>query len=508
MLLALLLACEPGKVILQETGLDTQPSESTAPDDTGPPVDTGPYPQTIGVEGASAFDPVLNGPITFQVSGGEQAQVRAEIRDETGYLLLTLADGSGPVTSLTWDGLDPSGNMADAGLYTLKVHSTRSGYADAEVEHPFWMVRLGVSKGTLAGTTRISLIWHKDGGAGRYWVSENTDPTFELSALVDEAGEPVSIPEPWEDLESPPSDTVDQNLPAAYPYDATPALALEFGGEVGDSGVTASIAGWTAVENTVTDGGEIVFVRDTPLAEAPGVVEETLTLIYALDGQPLASQEIPLRMYALLGPPTFDETDSPYYPWVAVIDPALRDMAGVAPTEEAVISALVDYIYNDLGIEYDTRYGASAYMSYRSWSYDGADFNMSAFLDRSNGDVVNCSDCAGILSVHANMLGAYLGQSIISPSFSLNYILAIGGDEYTHCPFGPYSCGFSYHAVTSPDESETIYDATLALDGDDDPGSEPNEILMVQTISGDEYMERLVMSGTPSYSSYGTGMIR
>ncbi len=505
--LLVLLACEPGKVILQETGQNPVPDDSKAPDDTGEP-DTGPYPQTVTLDGPNAFDPARTGPIAFVVTGGEYARVKVELRDSTGYLLQTLADGSGPVSAITWDGTDPSGNPAAAGQYTLQLHSERDGYTDAEAELSFWLVRLGVDSGTLAGAQRVSLIWHKDGDAGRYFVSESTDATFQLSALVDEEGQPTEVPIPWQDLESPPSSAVDQNMPAAYPYDATPALRLHFGGELGGAPVTATIDGWSVEDPTVADDGELTFVRDSALAEGPSVVEETLTLTWAVDGEPLAAQEIPLQMYALLGPPTFDEADSPYLPWVAVIDPALRDMSGVAPTEEAVISALVDYIYNDLGIAYDTRYGASAYMSYRGWGWDSADFDMTAFLDRSNGDIVNCSDCAGILSVHANMLGAYLGQSIISPSFSLNYILAIGGDEFTHCPFGPTSCGFSYHAVTSPDDSDTIYDATLALDGDDDPGSEPNEVLMVQTITGEEYLDRLVMSGSPNYQSYGTGSIR
>lgn len=510
MLLALaLLACEPVKVVPNETGLDgSPPNDSTPADDTGEPVDTGPYPQTIGVEGPSAFDPVLTGPIEFTMTGGEYARVRAEIRDETGYLLLTLADGSGPVSALSWDGLDPSGNLAAAGQYTLRVSSERDGYADAETSLDFWMVRLGVSAGTLGGEDRIPLIWHKNGGAGRYWVSEATDPTFRLSALEDESGAAVAIPSPWEDLDSPPSSTADQNLPAAYPYDAVPTLTLDFGGEVGSAPVTASIDGWTSAEPAVVDDGSLVFEREAALSDRPGVIEETLTLTWSVGGEPLASQEIPLRFYATLGPPTFDDDESPHYPWVAVIDPALRDMEGVSPTDEAVLGALVDYIFNDMGLSYDTRYGASAYMSYTGYSWDSANFDMTSFLDRSNGEIVNCSDCAGILTAHANMLGAYLGQSIISPSFNLNYILAIGGDEFTHCPFGGYSCGFSYHAVTSPDDSDTIYDATLALDGDDDPGAEPSEVLMVQTISGDEYLERLVMSGSPRYASYGTGEIQ
>ena len=265
-------------------------------------------------------------------------------------------------------------------------------------------------------------------------------------------------------------------------------------------------------DGAAATGEVLVFERDEPLAEGPRVVEETLALVWSAGDATLATQEIPLRMYAVYGPPTFgDRTgEVPYLPWVGVIDPALRAMDGVEPDREAVLDAHVDHIYTDLDIAYDTRWGASAYLSYSGYGYEGAAMNLSGFLSRSRGDIVNCSDCSGILMAFANMLGLDLDYAIIRPSFNLNYIQAIGYDEFTHCPFGSYSCGFSYHAVTTTDmdEASSIWDATLALDGDDDPSSEPNEVMMVHGVSGDEYLERLVMSGSPSYSTYDKGTLR
>ena len=61
-----------------------------------------------------------------------------------------------------------------------------------------------------------------------------------------------------------------------------------------------------------------------------------------------------------------------------------------------------------------------------------------------------------------------------------------------HCPFGkPWGCGFSYHAVTTLDDAATIWDATLALDGDKDPTSAPSTELMVHGIPGADYLYRL-----------------
>jgi hypothetical protein len=210
-------------------------------------------------------------------------------------------------------------------------------------------------------------------------------------------------------------------------------------------------------------------------------------------------QEIPTRLYATLDHPAWPSDDTRYNPWLAVMDPALRAIDGVASDEYAVTDALVEFIYRDHGIVYDTNWGASYYSWYDSWGYGNGQIDLTSYLARDNGNIINCSDAAAILSAYSNSLGVDLEYAIIRDGFSLNQIKAVGIDDFSNCPFGPSSCGFSYHAVTTLDDADTIHDATLALDGDDDPGSLPSTELLVQTISGDEYMDRLVMAGSPSY---------
>jgi hypothetical protein len=288
-------------------------------------------------------------------------------------------------------------------------------------------------------------------------------------------------------------------MPAAFPWDARPTLTLVFGGDTGGADVTARIDGWTLTSGDLASG-TLTFTDDTPLATGPGVVEPTLTLTWlTTDGTVLGTQAIPLRMYALLDVPSFENHGLPYEPWVAVIDPALRAIQGVEPDSEAVISALVDFIYTDQSLAYDTTYGASAYTQYEGSGFDNASFDLTGFLARRNGSIVNCTDCASILEAFSEMLGASLSYTIITPQFDLNYIKAIGGDSYSHCPFTSGRCGFNYHAVTTPDDGHTIFDATLALDGDDDPSTTPSTELLVQAIDGREYLDRLVMSGSPGY---------
>jgi len=72
------------------------------------------------------------------------------------------------------------------------------------------------------------------------------------------------------------------------------------------------------------------------------------------------------------------------------------------------------------------------------------------------------------------MAGCDVDYLILGWDFDLNFIRAIGTEAFTEYPFGePWGGGFSYHAVTSPDGGATVYDATLAMDGDADPRSLP-----------------------------------
>lgn len=450
---------------------------------------------TLAVTGPAALAPLyaVPGEWTFTAVGGEALTV--SVLDTKGVAVRTLLD-SGSVAPVTWDGRDDAGAVLPTGTYTLAA-SLGDGEAEvATTSAPVELVRVGAAEGTFGGE-RLPLMWHRAAGPGGYASDGGDAVTFALES-IDDGTTPTPLPTLWDDLDEPPESEVGANLPAAYAWDARPVLYVTVGGEVGTAELGLRVAGWT-VTGEVVPGRTLAVTKDEALATGPSVIEESLTLEWTSGETVIGTQELPIRLYALLGPVTFEESGVPYEPWLAVIDPALRAMGPTEPTDTAVISGLVAYIHDDLGLSYDTRWGASAYTEYDWNTYDDAHFDLTAFLARSRGSVVNCTDCASILEAHANMLGAVLSYTIITPSFDLNYILAIGGDEYTHCPFGGSSCGFSYHAVTTPDDGNTIYDATLALDGDSDPGSSPSEILMVQAIDGAEYLDRLVMRGRPDY---------
>jgi hypothetical protein len=485
------------------TGDDSGRDPDTAVDtDTAPPL---PDP-ALALSGTVAFDPQLGGAGAWTLTHERGDGLRVEVVGGDGAVVRTLADGTALVESVTWDGRLEDGSAAPAATYTVRATLLEAGEELLAGEAPVDVVRVGVTSGTFGGD-RVALLWHFAGGP-RMYADDGGDSANFVLASIDENGAPASVPAIWEDLREPPEDVTGQNLPAAYAYDARPTLTLTVDGTLGGAALTAAIPGWTLTSGSVAAGGTLVFTKDEALATGPGVVEEPLTLTWLSGEEVAGTQEIPVRIYALYDVPAFSSDASPNLPWLEVIDPALRDIEGVEPTREAVLNALVSHIYEDLGLSYDTRWGASAYVSYTGGGYNGARLDLTQFLDRRRGSTVNCTDCAALLEAFANMIGADLQYTIILSNYDLNYILAIGGDEFTHCPFGGTGCGFSYHAVTTDDDAATIWDATLALDGDEDPSTSPSTLMMVHAVGGDEYLDRLVMSGRTYYDYTQDGSIQ
>ncbi len=455
---------------------------------------------------APAFDPTSATPLTWTVSGKDaDAAATGSILDESGDVVRKqVASGVG------WDGRDDAGALAATGAYTLVV-----GADEKMREHPFAMVRAGLvnayaedDDGTTA--TRVPLYW-----SARRHIQDVDDAFVAVGAVDDSDGAATPLPAVGDNLVLAEDDAAQ---PLAYTYDSRPILTVQLG-DTSNYGAANLIGadlhvvadGWTVLDDAaLVDGGMVTLQRDEPLAATLGVTEERLSLaVVALDSAgtswPINELSVPLRIYRLLDSPTWEAEGERYFPWVDAVDPALRALEGTAAERNAVLDALVRWVYEDNGLEYDTVYGASVYTTYAGNDWERANFDMGGYLSRKFGVVVNCTDCAGIIVGFGNMLGADVDYAIIGFNFDLNYILAIGGDEFSHCPFGPGGCGFSYHAVAMSPESDLIWDATLALDGDADPGSAPHDELLVQAIDADEYLERLAKTRTEyAYQAQGT----
>jgi hypothetical protein len=191
------------------------------------------------------------------------------------------------------------------------------------------------------------------------------------------------------------------------------------------------------------------------------------------------------RIYVVLDVPTEPWRQQPFtpqntqLPWVEVLDFACRWAEG-ALTASTAAQRITEAVF-DLG-EDRLRYGCliGSHEMYCNSLYNV--FFCTAFLERlkggiGNGEFVNCTDCATVVSTFANSLGGDLWQSRMGeylPPFQTNPILVIG-DRFFNNPCGVPS-GFSFHEVAWEDncaEGDAVYDACLATDVDLLPGGWP-----------------------------------
>jgi len=481
-----------------------------------PTTATAPPPTLLIADAAPAFDPVDGSTLGFSISGPPAQSVTVDIRrDEATVFTLELETGDGSV-SATWDGRSAEGILEGAGRYEI-VAQLELPDGPLEARHPFSVVRAAFDTAWAEDDGGVSAERH-----ALYWAADGAlqDPTdaFAFLDAIEVDGVAQDLPPVTEDLIRAPDDEAE---PVAYTWDSRPLLTLSVGTEtaLGTTGldtvdIEVSLEGWTVISgNPLTEGVPVTLQADAPLATGPGIHDTDLALRFiATDAEgvtwDVGDQLLPIHLYLTLGPSGFDQLADPYRPWVIVLEESLTALGGTPPDDEAVLDRLVEWIFNDLGLVYDTDSGASFYSEYVGWQWDRPHFYLGEFLQRKNGSVINCSDAANILSAYANMSGVPLEQLIILENFDLNPIKAIGGNAHTNCPFGPWGCGFSYHAVTSTDGGQTIWDATLALDGDGDPTQLPSTELLVQSITGDEYLSRLVRSGNAAYTNNAMGTLQ
>ncbi len=462
------------------------------------------------------------------------------VRSASGEVVVTLDDQevSPGARTVLWDGKGAGGAFADPGRYTVSgTFSCEDG--DATFEEAVDVVRLGVAEiRLLAGTgQRLPLLYHRFAGVrGNLWPIPLDEPDAVRgsdvageSALDLPDGSPRPWDAPWADLDSPPIDPGGGperdhfNQPVAIAAGGLTDVEIVLGADAVTAAGASVPVGWPIAEHPIrprpegwsyvadqagVSPGEAAILRsDAGVASAVGKVSLVLRSQFEYqDG----AEWLPVRgheesthtVYALLGESTVMTgrgDEEPYMAWVAVADAVAAKVAGSSAVENDVLGDVVHLIFEDEGLRYDTAAGASFYTQYPGWDFSGASLDLVAYMDRDNGSVVNCSDCASLVSVYANMVGCDIRYNIIGYNFPLSYIRAIGGDAFSNDPFRTGAPGgFSYHAVTSPDGAGTVFDATLALDADDDPDSAPFEERIVDGVDGDFYLDHL-SPGNPGY---------
>ncbi len=300
------------------------------------------------------------------------------------------------------------------------------------------------------------------------------------------------------------------NLPAAFvagtsvAIDAT--LSASVAGSEGGGAPTATEVRVLPPEGTSFEGDGLfghdeVLSATTTTSPVPAVGRYDLSLVWRFearapggDWQAVPGEIVTVhRLYGLVDEPIFDFASVPHRPWVDVVDTVAGWVDGRTSDADEVAGQIVEGVYYELGLRYDRERGASFYTNYGS-GFSDAVFDASQFQDRANGDVINCSDAASIVSSYANMMGIDLRYHILThrtdTGFDLNFIQAIGWMGFTETPFTSGRGAFRYHAVVGPPDGR-FFDATLALDGDGTPTALPSVLLLAEGMMPDDYKRDL-----------------
>lgn len=477
---------------------------------------------------AAAFDPRLDGfesvELRFAVRHAQGATCSVALTQ--GDVSLGELDGAiaGGACTAVWNGTDASGAVVAPGMVEATATLTR-GSDTASATSDVEVLRLGVSEVRLGGDARVALLYSRlDGLRFGYHEVPATEVPWRLAPDAAESGgtpleladgTPREKPMPWEDLESPPLDGAQPDgierdtfsLPTAWVAGATPDVGVTFttahAGGVSTPTVEVRVVAPEGLslldEGLVEDGADASF--EATSSPVPAVGRYDVTWAWTFEARRSAADawvalpgrfETTHRLYGLVAEPSFDYPDVPHRAWVDVVDRIAGWVDGASADPDEVASQIVAGVYTELGLEYDRQAGASHYTSYGS-GFTRATFELSRFAHTENGTVINCSDAASIVSAYANMVGIDLRYHILQHQrldrFELNWLAAIGFD-FAPSPFLSGRSAFRYHAVTGPLDTN-IFDATLAVDGDADPGSAPNELLLVQNLTETEYLMRL-----------------
>lgn len=205
------------------------------------------------------------------------------------------------------------------------------------------------------------------------------------------------------------------------------------------------------------------------------------------------------QIYVLLDLPnrpwSQDSSRAKQWPWTRVLDQAC--VWAQAATSLDDVASLITKEFNESGLKYDSVLGNPYYSN--SVSFFCTNF-ISWLQGGTESDVVNCTDCACIVSTFANILGCELFQSYMGNSFEVKNIIPIGGTAW-QSPF-PGKSKFAFHEVAWKPDCKTddrLFDSCLQVNAELVSANPPIAELPLNTLFGGEgdgdYRDKLTVPG-------------
>jgi hypothetical protein len=340
------------------------------------------------------------------------------------------------------------------------------------------------------------------------------DSEVALGDLDGDDGTPRAAVPPWTDPDIPPwesdatRETTRYNVPAAYVagsrvrIDATlgtTGVSMARDGAVDALGpapipsVRAVPAGWESVGGATGVGVAQAF--DGPVLDATLGVE-TLTIDWTFQARDDAGTwwDVPggasthHQVYRLAGASALVDGTAEGFadgtPWIGTIADVMNVLDGVEPDSASVLDALRYYLYDNDWLVYDPN--VDSYSEYEGpyIYWDSITSDLSSWLDRRDGTHLYCHSVSCLYSSLAASVGVSAPQQVLGVGFETNLARAAGTDTWQRW-------GFNSHSVVSPDGGATTWDASIDLDGDADPYSEPVTPVAPMGLPTAEYMALL-----------------
>ncbi len=445
-----------------------------------------------------------------------------------GALTRTLSGTGGQARTLAtevWDGTGDDGVAFDPGPVTLVAGCDGAEVAPLEVV--LHVVRLGVDTVDFVdGATgaAVPLAFHKRSVVHPEVVpvegpEYRAAPAEALSPLDDDAGMPRAAVPPWADAMVAPWGTGEPedralNAPAAYVAGADVRVDVRGAATaIGRSGVPvdavdASAPALRVVVDVATAPWRPGGVTTLDLAAVDATLgRETRALTWRWEAEegdtwtPIpGSFTTSHTLWRTAGPAALrDGTALDFAPpvtWVGVLAETEDALTGVAPEPAAVLDALRDHVHDSDWILYDP--SDTSYSSFEGpyiyWEYAWSD--LTGWLDRDEGIRLYCHSVSCLLSTLAGHVGVDAPQQVLGVGFTTHLVRSAGATTWQ-------AWGFNSHSVVSPDGGATLWDASIAMDGDGDPGHEPVTELAPKGLSFEEYTTLLSADSVEIVNSGG-----
>ncbi|MFP4460291.1 MAG: hypothetical protein ACLFSQ_11975 [Candidatus Zixiibacteriota bacterium] len=409
-----------------------------------------------------------------------------------GEALPVLFRGGG-VYQIDFYGTDIDDSPLPIGYYTIEISITAYDYTElASFSDTIEIISCGIGSITFTGDQEY--LYHKVTPAVNEYIKiADTCRHYVLGDgvnIFDDTGEFITSPEPWWQSHYPPFEyTGDQNynIPAVYLLDDIPSIEADVVCEY-------PIRVYSANDSILAMGDELSLdeIDLSTCGRKFANIDFRFSVQiddewYRLPGY----QRTEHILYAVLDTPLIRNSES------YAGSPALGWMAGIAlasewcdgeNTIEGATAKIRNGIFYDMGFNYSGRNYTSYDGSYYEW--DRIHFYFADFLDMADGPNLYCHDVACGFTTMAGCMGINLPYVYLGWGFSTNRLRGIG-----HSSFSTHS--WTAHSVNSLDGAETVYDACLNLDGDDNPGSTPCEDMEVIAMPIDDYIGRLTASSEP-----------